>query len=621
MASFILLSLLVTSYQMLLASGEQSEPKAILLRLEDVGPGGEYSNIDQLGKLRAVLGYLQEHGVPYQIGVIPRWVNYSEQGLSYERSLDDQGDLYTDSLVRLLKQAADQGAVIGMHGYTHQVGQGKRADGHQETGIGNEFDVADLPETSSPSFAEERLAKGLKIFKAAGLPLGFWETPHYHGAAAQYPVFASHFGLLYENKHGQASQPDLQMSTESNLSQGAGSRGAAYVPTPYSYIPYNKDEQLILNQLGKTDRLPSFFYHAFLEFKHLLPVTDESGEQVYKDGLPEYRYPDKSKSNLQKLIVSIHERGYEFYSLYDYAPFTPWTQLSAGIWSQGAKLGDATGDGQLDTVVWQQGTGKVTVAPGQYRGDRDAAQPERETWATLPRQKGDLFSVKDGDGDGKADLWIVRASGQLELYLSDGHNFKSSGKWKLVSLPELSAIYMMKQADGHLVLAALTKDGTELIPYYDEAGVWKSGKSTTGRPAAYRSLQQVVNPETGADQLAYCRKGTGNCARLEVTAGSDQWTVDRQSIALPHYGDRLLLGDYNGDGREDVLVWEDNGRKATVYRQNEAGSYAKLSSMQPWGISGARPFTADFDGNGKLDLGLIEPDGTVDTGLSYQTAP
>lgn len=617
--SFIAISIVLTSYNMLLASGEQSEPKAVLLRLEDVGPGGEYSDFEQLGKLRAVLEFLGEQGVSFQIGVIPKWVNYSAEGRIYNRSLDQTGDLYVDAFNRLLKQASEAGAVIGMHGYTHQVGETKRADGHQESAIGNEFRVDGLPETSTPAFAEERLAEGLKIFSEAGLKPWFWETPHYHGALEQYPVFASHFGIIYENEPAMPSQTSLQLRMDANAGGGAATRGAAYVPTPFSYIPYNKDERLILDQLGKSDRLPSFFYHAFLEFKHLQPVTDDAGNPVYRDGLPDYKYPDKSKTNLQKLIAAIKERGYRFYSLHDFVPFTPWSQVPAASAGKGMKLADADGDGQLDAVTWNEADGTVRVKPGAYRGSRSDVQPEAGQWAVIPRQKGDLFSLKDENGDGKADLWIVRASGKLELYRSGNSAFRFARSWKLPSLSASEEAYVLRSRDGSFTLALLSNDGTELVPYYFRKDAWKRGKENRGRAAVYRSMQELRDPSTGADQLAYCRKSASICTRLELLPGDTGWTAERQTLNLPVIGDKQLIGDYNGDGLDDILTWEESGRRVTVYRQTEDGGYDKLSSFGPWGLSGAKPVVADLDGNGKTDLAALEPDGTVDTALSFQT--
>lgn len=615
--SFIALTLLFASYQLVLASGEHSEPKVILLRLEDVGPGGEYSNMDQLGKLRAVLEFLAAQGVHYQIGVIPRWVNYSSEGLSYSRSLDQMGDLYTESLAAILKQAAEEGAVIGMHGFTHQVGETKRADGHQESGIGNEFNVADLPETAAPAFAEARMTEGLKIFDAVGITPAFWETPHYHGAVAQYPVFASHFGIIYENEITQPSQTEVHLKTDANTYSGAPSRGVAYVPTPYSYIPYNKDEKLILDQLGKTDKLPSFFYHAFLEFKYLQPVVDDEGNQIYRGGVPEYAYPEKSKTNLQRLITAVRDRGYTFYSLNDEVPFTPWSGLPAGTMGKNTRLADVTGDGQADTVVWKD-DGKVEVKPGSYRGKRNDVLPAAQAWAQIPKAKGDLFSLKDANGDGNADLWAVRAAGQLELYLAGSGKFALSGTWKLPDLPAMSAVQVMRQRGGSFALAVVTANEAQLLPYTMQNGEWKRGEEKRGRVADNRAIQLVKNRETGADQLVYFRKTGNACIRLEVLPGDSAWTVEREDFSIPGMGDRQLLGDFNGDGREDLLIWNNSDRRISIYRQNEDGGFEKHSSLGPWGLEGARPYAVDLDGDGRVDLALAEPDGSLDAELSFQ---
>ncbi|WP_181592495.1 DUF2334 domain-containing protein [Paenibacillus sp. YN15] len=616
--SFIALSLLFASYQMMLASGENSEPKVIMLRLEDVGPGGEYSNMDQLGKLRTVLEYLAQQGVHYQIGVIPRWVNYSEEGLTYSRSLDQLGDLYTESLVAILKNAAKEGAVIGMHGFTHQAGETKRADGHQETGIGNEFNVADMPETAAPAFAEQRVTEGLKIFDAVGITPAFWETPHYHGAVEQYPVFASQFGIIYENEITQPSQTEIHLKTDINKGAGARTRGVAYVPTPYSYIPYNKDEKLITDQLGKTDKLPSFFYHAFLEFKFLQPVVDENGTQVYRNGLPEYAYPEKSKTNLQRLITAIKDRGYTFQSLLDEVPFTPWSELPAGTMGRNTRLGDATGDGQADAVIWQE-QGQVEVRPGSYRGKRSDPLPAAAVWAQIPKQKGDLFSLKDANADGSADLWVIRAAGQLELYLAGSGIYSLSGTWKLPELPALSAVQVLRQRDGGFALAVVTANGAQLIPYTKQNGEWKRGEEKRGRVADYRTMQLIADKQTGADRLAYCRKTGNACIRLEVLPGGDSWTAERREIPLSGgMGDRQLAGDFNGDGLEDMLIWHDSDRRVSLYRQDADGNYAKLSSLGPWGLEGARPAAMDLDGDGRTDLALVEPDGSLDTAMSFQ---
>ncbi|WP_438445932.1 DUF2334 domain-containing protein [Gorillibacterium sp. sgz5001074] len=615
--SFVFLSSSWSLYHLMVVSGESTGPRAVLLRLEDVGPGGEYGNAEQLGKLRAVFDYLHKEGVPFQVGVIPKWVNYSDTGLQYDKSIDQTSDPYIASFVQLLRDAETNGAVLGMHGYTHQAGTVKRADGHQESGIGNEMDEPGLPETSTREFAEARLQAGFKLFWEAGLEPAFWETPHYHSAAAQHDVFRSYFGIIYETMPGQPRQTAMMLHPGRNSGYGAATWGAAYVPTPYSYIPYNKDERLILDQLGKSDRLPSFFYHAFLEFKHLIPVLDEEGRQAVQDGLPLFKYPDQNKTNLQKLVAGFRDRNYNFVSLHDYVPFVPGPSAPAGLPGVPAKWADADGDGQLDGVQWQTGSGVVRVTPGQYRGLRNAAEPKSADWAVIPRSKGDLFTLKDENGDGRADLWIFRPAGQLELYRSTGASFIRARTWK-VPAAELEELYMLKRKDGSLALAGSAANGSQLIPYWKQDDAWKIGEPAKSRAGSFKGAQILEDP-AGGEQLVRCRKDTGICYRLELPAGKNKWNVTRQDPGLPRTGEELKLGDFNGDGREDVLLWNGSGNLAVVYRQAEDGSYHLLFSFGPWGDAGAKPVVADFDGDGRDDLGAVEPDGRMDAALSRQT--
>ncbi|MNC64422.1 hypothetical protein D3C75_1146220 [compost metagenome] len=67
-----------------------------------------------------------------------------------------------------------------------------------------------------------------------------------------------------------------------------------------------------------------------------------------------------------------------------------------------------------------------------------------------------------------------------------------------------------------------------------------------------------------------------------------------------------------------MLIWNDSDRRVSVYRQDADGNYAKLSSLGPWGPEGARPVAVDLDGDGRMDLALLEPDGSLDTALSFQ---
>ncbi len=160
----VLIIIMLPLSQIITVQGEAGNPKFVMLRLEDIGPGGQYDSLENVGKLRTVLEYLSEHGVVYHLAVVPKWIHFTEQGQRMERSLDQLSDPYIRSFNKLLAQAVQSGASLGLHGDTHQAGDTVRQDGHHETGIGNEFYVPDLAETSTPEFADRRIKEGWALW-------------------------------------------------------------------------------------------------------------------------------------------------------------------------------------------------------------------------------------------------------------------------------------------------------------------------------------------------------------------------------------------------------------------------------------------------------------------------
>jgi hypothetical protein len=402
----IVIGVLATVYHIFTVEGGSTAPKLVMIRMEDIGPGGEYDSLERLGKLRAVFDYLTKHDVPFHMAIIPRWNNITPDGTRYDTALNQTDDPYVQSFDLVLKQAIRDGAVAGMHGYTHQVGYVRRDDGHHESGIGNEFNVPDVLPTMTTEYAIERVSEGMKIMESADIRPMFWEVPHYHSTPEQDNVFRSFFGLHYQAEvQMNRNAPQALYLTNRNTGFGASSLGAAYVPTPFDYIAYNKDEKVILDRLGKSNNIGSFFYHPFLEFKHLLPVLDEAGEPLLRDGIPVFTYPVQIKSTLQKLIAGIETKGYSFYSILDYVPFTPAHSVplkargkdngaaAAAKAGKGASrsvkepqdtmvlLGDVSGDGQTDTVRWDHASGDIYVTACDFRTQRNTRQQPVQIWS------------------------------------------------------------------------------------------------------------------------------------------------------------------------------------------------------------------------------------------------
>jgi predicted deacetylase len=621
--SAAIVTILFTAYLIITVAGESSNPRFVLMRLEDIGPGGQYDTIEQLGKLRTVLDYLHNQEVTYHLAVIPRWISMPADGSRYDVSLDQTDNPYVAAYQQLLKDAVNNGATLGMHGYTHQVGNVRRDDGHQDSGIGNEFNNPGSEETMSAAFAEPRLKEGLAIFKRAGLKPRFWEAPHYRSTPEQDDMFRNYFGLNYQaDVQTNRNTPVAQYVTKRNNGYGESSLGAAYVPTPFDYIPSNKDEKLILDRVGKSNIVASFFYHPFLEFKYLTPVVDESGEQVIRDGLPEFRYITQDKSLLQKLIAGLKAKRYSFYSIQDYVPFTPAHSVKLKPAAQPQEkimLGDVTGDGQADTVTWDTKKGLISVSPGSFDGMRNDPQGTPAVWASAAYTNGAAAALGTRGLDGKSNLWMVQPTGRLEQFSSDGKHFTLKNSWK-TEPRNCANLYVLPQAGGDVVVAGLTTDHLQLFGYWVSKDSVKPLKPFKLNNELKNELQ-LRKRDNGASALFSSKLGAAKGLEWSPDLTALDWKQNKQELAIPNEDGYLRFGDYNGDGREDVLRWNPGMGLFTVYLNNGEGGYSLLSTFGPWGKSTASRLTvADLDGNGKSDLALFNSEaGYMDTALSFES--
>ncbi|MEK3910607.1 DUF2334 domain-containing protein [Paenibacillus sp. FSL H7-0331] len=621
--SAVVISMLFMAYEIITVEGEASTPRFVLMRLEDIGPGGQYETMEQLGKLRTVLEYLRDQQVVYHLAVIPRWISMPADGSSYDVSLDQADSPYIAAYQKVLKDAVADGATLGMHGYTHQVGSVRRDDGHQDSGIGNEFNNPGSEETMSAAFAEPRLQAGLNIFKNAGLKPRFWESPHYRSTPEQDKMFRNYFGLNYQaDVQTNRNTPVAQYVIERNSGYGQSSLGAAYVPTPFDYIPSNKDEKLILDRVGKSNIVASFFFHPFLEFKYLAPVVDETGETIIRDGLPEYHYLSQDKSLLQKLVLGLKAKHYSFFSIQDYVPFTPAHSVKLSPSAQQDKekmmLGDVTGNGQADLIRWDTNNGSISVTPGSFDGMRNEPQGVSSLWANVAYKAGAAAALGRSTKDKTNSLWIMQPTGTLERFTSDGHRFSMTNSWK-TEPRKCANLFVLPQADGDVVVAGLTTDRLQLFGYVVSKGLVKPIKSYKFNNELTAELQPR-KLDTGNFALFSSRPGAAKGGQWNADLTSMEWKQSKQELGIPNEDGILRFGDYNGDGREDVLRWNAEAGRFTVYLNNKEGGYSLLSTFGPWGKPGSKLVVHDLDGNGKSDLSLFNrEEGYIDTALSFES--
>jgi Ca2+-binding RTX toxin-like protein len=216
---------------------------------------------------------------------------------------------------------------------------------------------------------------------------------------------------------------------------------------------------------------------------------------------------------------------------------------------------DFNGDGRSD-ILWRDDTGAITNSLGQANGG--FASNAANFWATIPTSWS-VIGTGDFNGDGRADLmWRNPTTGEMTNWLGQANggfvgndtNFYSTiaTSWQVVGIGDFNG------------------DGRSDV-------LWRN--QSTGQTT---------------DWLAQANGGfIGNDANALSTIGSS-WQV-------------AATGDFNGDGRSDILWRENTGAMTTSLGQANggfAGNAANFWTTIPtsWQVIGS----GDFNGDGRDDI-------------------
>jgi hypothetical protein len=104
-----------------------------------------------------------------------------------------------------------------------------------------------------------------------------------------------------------------------------------------------------------------------------------------------------------------------------------------------------------------------------------------------------------------------------------------------------------------------------------------------------------------------------NCpSNLRVINGFlNEWWLNRSSAGVIVYTfgtatDRLVPGDYTGDGKADSSFWRPSTGEWFVLRSEDSSFYSV-----PFGANGELPVPGDYDGDGRFDTAVFRPSGST----------
>ncbi|MHB8985545.1 MAG: DUF2334 domain-containing protein [Eubacteriales bacterium] len=594
-------------------AGNAGNKMKALIRLEDVNPG-TYNTGDKLAKLRAIADYLNEEGVTFHVSLIPY---YKDPGKNVDISIGNTDDPLIREFIDTIKYMRDKGGLIGLHGYTHQ-GQSEL------TAAGYEFMEKGPAIYAKPAYAEERIEKALALAEKAGIPIDYWETPHYTASIEQYQLMSNYFGIMYE-----PNPRNRQLKNVSSWdSTGLSGQGVLFIPAPLSNVNGENDVGRILSQLDKSDpALPaSFFFHPYQEFKFQYKVRAPEGY---------FFYAYETDSYLHRLISGFKERGYKFVSINDIACFAPAQRLDAfgGMPEKNKVLlaADFNGDRRDDLAAGDLLSGRFYAALSNVDGAIPRNNPA--SWGPAGEwlsgwAKGEGTQVVSGDfnGDGLSDLAAMDKEGKVWVATSDGNKFAARdltwGKFPFAGKffagdfngdGKCDLLCWSPTEDTWRVMLSRADSFTE--PYIWLSG-WANGEDVNVVVGDFNGDKKkdlaMVEKEHGAWRVAlsngsgfFPSEGTGDGAWFNNFAAGNAWQV--------------AVGDFNGGGCDDVVVYNNTTGK-WEFARSTGKNFLWGDWVALWGKDEkAHLLVADFNGDGRSDLAAERHFGEVtviDTAIS-----
>jgi hypothetical protein len=287
---------------------------------------------------------------------------------------------------------------------------------------------------------------------------------------------------------------------------------------------------------------------------------------------------------------------------------------------------DLDGDGIADLTVWRPGNGTWFTLTSSS-GFSYASQTMRQ-WGN--QAAGDVPMMGDLDGDRIADIVIWRASTGTWYWLMSSNGYATSAagirQWGNKSLGDVPMLGDM-DGDGRL----------DLVLWRASTGTWfwltsSSNYSTSASGSKQWGSQANgdvpkigdVDGDGRADLIVW-RPASGTWFWLTSSSGYNYNASGAKQWGNQAAGDVPMVGDIDGDGRTELVVWR--APSGTWHWLTSTTNYAATAGLQ-WGsqASGDLPLLTDLDGDGKSDLTVWRaPTGTWHwlkslAGYSYSAA-
>jgi len=348
-----------------------------------------------------------------------------------------------------------------------------------------------------------------------------------------------------------------------------------------------------------------------------------------------YDYSQESYNSLLTKIEGVYNNEVKYENVFNYQSgdkfLTQDATTSLPGYFNDALTGDFNGDGKIDFLTWKYNNTSILINIYSYveleiiiptpGGPIKSTIKHFELINSLTISGAYSISYpKDYNGDGRTDIIVDTGNGNLYIYNSTGDNFIQDiavpYMFDLNNTGDLNGDGLLDSVKPYSLFSCFTLSGglSEICPPPAFRAVigTDTGFSTTALWYSYdyEYMEQIIggdfNGDGETDVLGVAPldiDGNLEYIYFDYNSQSDSF-IKKGSIQPSQYFNNINIGDFNGDGKDDMA-----GEKRNP-------PFSAPTLWTPAGIGDLGFYIGDFNGDGKDDLARYRNGVGLEVGLS-----